>query len=133
MMLHGCGNALGQDQAVLPVSNLSPKMIRVCNSFVFGLIDPKHLIAMESRLVHDLGVVGDDWDEFYPILKEAFQSSNLIPERFMPSEVSHDAAMVSWSRTWPISKSDLLRRWVQNRIRCPPLTLQEIDAIMSAP
>jgi len=93
--------------------------------------DPLHKVSLDSRLVHDLCISGDDFDDLYPFLTETYSTKHLIPVRFIPPEISHDsycAAMAS-SQIW--RKIGCIREWYRSRIKCEPLTLHELHLIMT--
>ena len=73
----------------------------------------------ESLLVHDLGIWGDDFDEFYPILTQVYGTDPKIDARFCPPEVSFSWA---WNPFKPLRKT----------LKAEPLSLLELDRIMSS-
>lgn len=73
-----------------------------------------------SRLVQDVGIWGDDFDDFYEALCEQYGASPFIHARYVPSEFA-------WMKEW--------RCWlpcvsVKKYIPCEPLSLGELDDMM---
>lgn len=77
-------------------------------------------LSGESRLVQDLGIWGDDFDEFHDLLCELYKCERRIDSKHCPDEFS-------WMRQ-PILWIPFLDR--KKYLDCEPLTLREIDHIM---
>ena len=81
---------------------LSDRMRLVIERLEIRPIDPSHAISMQSRLVHDLGICGDDWGEFYSFLSHVYKSTNPFDAHYIPPEFSHDTRIVLSCRMWPV-------------------------------
>ena len=115
------------------MSDLSPPMREVARwpGFRFLLVDPGHVISMKSRLVHDLGITGDDFDEFVPVLEAAYGTRlSSFPEGVIPGEPSFDAFRLERARGWIARSSPRWRAWCVSRIRSQPFTLEELEALI---
>ena len=83
-------------------------------------------ITETTRLVHDLGISGDDWDDFSEDLVRAYGWKFEIDEIFIPSELSADSLNVSRANGVFAAWFPRLRQYYIGRIRCPPLTLAQL-------
>lgn len=77
-------------------------------------------VSANTQIVTDLGIFGDDFSEFYEILREVYGTDFLVPYECVPSEFS-------WMRT--------LEGWLpfietKNAVPVASLTVTELDAIM---
>lgn len=105
-------------------------MVTVVQKLNWPTISSKHVIGAHTRIVHDLGILGDDWDDFYSALKEEYGKDFTISAKFMPGEVSHDAAMVASAQGFMARRIPVIQDWYISRIRCSPLTLGELDELI---
>lgn len=112
------------------MANLSDKMSEVLKRVGNPKLDKDHFVTGESAIVHDLGIIGDDWDGFYKALRDVFQRDFQVAERFNPNESSHDAAMIGSAHGLLAKTMPPLRRWYVSRIRCERMTLAEIEKLI---
>ncbi len=112
------------------MNGLSPRMAEAVSWYIFAPIEPAHVITMGSRLVHDLGVAGDDWDEFEAVLDEAYGTRFVVPRGFIPPEISNDSYRVAAAHGWLARRYPRVREWHRSRIRCPELTLEQLERMI---
>ena len=74
--------------------------------------------SMKSDLVHDLGIVGDDFWELVPHLEEAYGKTINFSHDLVPSELSGSAFWVTMSWMFPPLKKLSAAK---------PVTLSNID------
>lgn len=75
-----------------------------------------------SRLVQDLGIWGDDLDEFHDVLSEIYRTDKTIDAKFWPGEFS-------WMRQ-PLLWLPFVSH--KKHLKCEPLSLIELDRMMSS-
>ena len=112
------------------VSALPERMDTTVKEYGCVPFDTKSSIGMHSKIVHDLGVVGDDFTDFYEILSKIYCSKNLVPEHYIPSELSADAYYIAMARSFPIRNIEYIRDWYLSRIKCPALSLKDLHVLM---
>lgn len=76
----------------------------------------------ESFVVQDLGIWGDDFDEFYEVLTRVYGTSNQIEAKYCPAEFSWMKQPFLWLPFVSHKKN----------LKCEPLSLSDLDRIMSA-
>ncbi|MBT2129917.1 hypothetical protein [Aliiroseovarius lamellibrachiae] len=79
------------------------------------------------RVVHDLGLAGDDFEEFYEVLQRFEPTENKVPRRFIPSELSRDAYYVACATGYFARRFPWLRRRYVRKLSVPELRLKELD------
>jgi hypothetical protein len=79
-------------------------------------------LSATSLIVQDLGIWGDDFDEFYEVLSETYGTKNKIEARYCPGEFSWMRQVLLWLPFVSHKKN----------LACEPLSLGELDRIMSA-
>jgi hypothetical protein len=75
-----------------------------------------------SKLIHDVGIWGDDLEEFHEVLRDIYGTENKIDAKY-------------WSGKFSWMRQPLL--WLpfvshKKYLKCEPLSLTELDRIMSA-
>ncbi|WP_139246502.1 hypothetical protein [Thalassovita taeanensis] len=85
---------------------------------------------LDFRLVQDLGIAGDDFEDFFEIINSMRPVSGKLPRRFIPSELGSDAYHVAQATGWLSKKIPWLKRWHISRIKCPSITLRELFAVL---
>lgn len=75
-----------------------------------------------SRLIYDLGIWGDDLEEFHEVLCEIYGTENKIDEKYWSGEFSWMLQPLLWLPFVSHKKN----------LACEPLSLNELDRIMSA-
>ena len=95
-------------------------------------LDPSHIMSINSRLVHDLGIAGDDFDEFIKIFGTEKLDDDQISELqiFIPSETSHDSYLLAMARSWLAKKFPRLRLLFVQRIKSPHFTVEDFLEIV---
>ncbi|MEQ6204721.1 hypothetical protein ABMC88_16890 [Sulfitobacter sp. HNIBRBA2951] len=95
-------------------------------------IDPinKREDILSSRLVHDLGIAGDDFQDFFEILDAMRPVSGKIPAKYIPSELSKDAFLVARAHSWLARKSPTYKQYCLKRIVTPQLELRKLDEFL---
>ncbi|TMV14914.1 hypothetical protein [Arenibacterium halophilum] len=99
--------------------DIPSKMIEASRQFGVSSEQMEQL-SSNSQVVADLGIWGDDFDEFYHILSQVYDSDHLIPAECIPSEFA-------WMRT--------LKGWLpftnmKDAAAASPLSLAQLDMIM---
>lgn len=110
----------------------SREIIAVLERLNWPPISPTHSINANSRIVHDLGIIGDDWDSFYEVLRNVYGKDFVVPAPNMPGEISHDSAMVASAGGWLARWLPAIQNWYISRIRCNPLTLKDLHDLIVA-
>ncbi len=82
---------------------------------------------MCMRVVHDLGIAGDDFQDFFEILSNLKPTSGKVPREFIPGELSRDAYLVACARGWLARKWPALAKFHTARIGAPELRLHDLD------
>ena len=81
---------------------------------------------LDCRMVHDLGIAGDDCYDFFEILNSLKPTKGEIPLKFIPGELSRDAYFAS-----RLSNRFLwVKCWYVTRIKCPPLTVRRMYQLL---
>jgi len=75
-----------------------------------------------TLVVQDLGIWGDDFDEFYEVLTRVYGTRNQIDARYCPGEFSWMKQPLLWLPFVSHKK----------HLKCEPLSLSALDRIMSA-
>ncbi|MGH1452122.1 MAG: hypothetical protein ACRBBV_03045 [Paracoccaceae bacterium] len=75
-----------------------------------------------SKLIHDIGIWGDDLDEFHDVLCEIYGTENKIDAKYWAGEFSWMRQPLLWLPFVSHKKN----------LACEPLSLNELDRIMSA-
>ena len=130
--------ATGYGVAMVPgdskdTADLFEQFLSALEAFSMRSIVSTDKLSPESRLVHDVGIAGDDFDEFLTILR----GSELTPEQalrlspFIPSETSSDAYYVTMARSGLSIRFPALRSYYIRRIKSPELTVGEFLKILS--
>ncbi len=88
-------------------------------------LEPGHEVSLTSRLVHDLGLAGDDFGEFWAELSKRMPV-RALDAGHMPSELSRDAYRVTMARSRLGRRYAGVRRYHLSRIRCPAATLASL-------
>jgi hypothetical protein len=88
-------------------------------------LEPTHEVSPGSRVVHDLGLAGDDFGAFWLALSDRVPVQ-VLDGRCVPLELSHDAYRVSMARSWLGQALTGLRRQYVSRIECPAVTLASL-------
>jgi hypothetical protein len=88
-------------------------------------LEPGHEVSLASRLVHDLGLAGDDFGEFWE------EVSKRVPVRELDagcilSELSRDTYRVTMARSRLGRRFAGVRRHYVSRIWCPAATLASL-------
>ena len=95
-------------------------------------LEPSHEMSPASRVVHDLGLAGDDFEAFWRELSERIPVQPL-DGRCVPLEFSHDAYRVSMARSWLGRTFAGVRHSYVTQIECPPVTLASLLPARSSP
>ena len=85
---------------------------------------------LELRLVHDMGITGDDFADFYTAIVAKRPTTELVPKIFVPPELSKDSYLVAMSRSWKVRGWNRIASIYRNRIRCEPLTIRQLHKIL---
>ena len=85
---------------------------------------------LSARVVHDLGIAGDDFFELVEALNRISPIKRPVPERLVPAEASADAYYAACSQSWLANKIPAIRRWYISRISAPPTTLDDLYHIL---
>lgn len=109
---------------------LSQEMRDVALLCVIRPIDPSHTVSMESRIVHDLGIFGEEWIDFANRLKQVYKRNTFAVDPYIPRVLSTDVLILSLARTWPARQVGWVRTSLQSRIRVPALSLSLVDHLM---
>lgn len=112
------------------VQGPSQRIVAVIRRLNWPAISRGHKMTGNTRIVHDLGIIGDDWDSLYEALRREYGKDFLVPACFMPGEVSHDSAMVASAEGWISRKLPAVQNWYVSRIRCSPLTIDELHELI---
>jgi hypothetical protein len=98
-------------------------------------IEKTHILSERSRVVHDLGIAGDDIDEILTAMKFGSVNHTQIKKLkpFIPTETSNDAYLVSMARSQLANILPCLKRFYVNRISCPPITVSNFIDILDLP
>lgn len=94
------------------------------------LIDLESIPFLKLRIVHDLGITGDDFADFYRAIVARRPTSELVPKKFVPSELSKDSYLVAMSRSWKVKGWNRIASYYRNRIRSEPLTIRQLHKIL---
>ena len=87
----------------------------------FGYSDGKISgLSAETLVVQDLGIWGDDFDELYDLLSQAYGTKNKIDAKYCPNEFS-------WMRQ-PMLWLPFISH--KKRLKCEPLSLEALDQMM---
>ena len=89
----------------------------------FGMdTDRLDAITDESYLVQDLGIWGDDYDDFHEILCDVYDVQFKLPAVYSPSEFSWLKQPLLWLPFLPQKKI----------LKCKPLKLSELERLIEA-
>ncbi|QJF50296.1 hypothetical protein [Roseobacter ponti] len=77
-------------------------------------------VTSQSQIVSDLGIWGDDWNEFYELLSEVYGTDNLIPHECVPSEFAWQKTLKGWL-PWVAQK---------DAVQTKSLSTFELDCVM---
>lgn len=100
--------------------NLPPILWAALRDFGLNEKDLEN-VTLETRVFHDLGIYGDDFEALYRCLSKQIGGSGKVPENYIPSEFSRPAKWYwSWKYLWfkPFYSS------------VPPLTLGELTKLI---
>jgi hypothetical protein len=86
--------------------------------------------VLECRVVHDLGITGDDFVEFLAEIRLWKTPIGEVPVRFIPSEVSRDSYLVSMARSKLALRFPFIAKYYVNRIASPPLKLGDMHSML---
>ncbi|WP_322892210.1 MULTISPECIES: hypothetical protein [unclassified Yoonia] len=88
---------------------------------------PSHQISLDSRLVHDLGISGDDFDELLRCLGiDDLENDRWSPiKRYIPTELSFESFFIAMARTKLARKFPLIREFYLNQLKSPDLSVGE--------
>lgn len=111
---------------------LMPRLVRQAGAVMADLgldsLEPNHEISPASRVVHDLGLAGDEAEAFWQALPEPVPVRPL-DGRCVPLECSHDADRILMVRFWLGRTLAGGRHSYVTQIECPPVTLASLSLI----
>ena len=94
------------------------------------LIGPENISFLDLRVVHDLGITGDDFADFYAAIVAKRPTTELVPKIFVPSELSTDSYFVAMSRSWKVKGWNRIASFYRNRIRCEQLPIRQLHKVL---
>ena len=102
----------------------------VLNQLEVDPITSDQIHLLDSRIVHDLGISGDDFVEFIEVIKSKRKTTGDVPAKFIPTELSMDSYLVAMCRSWQSRRWPPLLNFYRWRIRSEPLTVRQLHALL---
>lgn len=93
-------------------------------------ISQSYRSLLDARIVHDLGISGDDFSDFYEEIQARRYTNILIPKKFIPAELSKESHAVAILKSWPAKKFPFIQRYYRSKIKCPPLKIIELHGML---
>lgn len=109
------------------------QFINALNKLQLCPLKSDHVISQDSRLVHDLGIAGDDLEELLQLL----DLTELTPKQVTglrvanPAETSRDAYLVSMASSWLSVRFPWLVPYFVRQLKAPAFTVREFLDLVS--
>lgn len=112
------------------LSELEKYYIGLLDRMGFEPLTQVRASILDCRVVHDLGISGDDFVEFLAEVRLWKTPVGEIPDRFIPGEISRDSYLVSMARSKLARRFPFLAKYYVSRITSPPLKIGELHKML---